>query len=291
MTTLALCVILNSLIGVIFKMFEKYQINNFQAIVVNYYICVLTAAVTFMKNPIPSSLREKPWFIYAILLGMVFILVFNIMATTVQKSGVMIATIFQKISLIAPALIAIIWFGEKSGFIKWLGIAFALIAIILLSYNRKPEKEDAEKANYTYLLFPLLTFLGSCVIDSAIFLIEKAGHVKGGDHEFVASLFLFAALTGTVILGVQMLTGRTKIDIKSVLAGVGLGIPNFFSIYLLFLALQQGIEGSVVFPVNNAGVLLLASMYGIFIFKEEINVYKISGFFLAVIAILMITIA
>lgn len=288
MLTLLLCVILNSLIGVVFKLFDKYKIDNFQAIVVNYYICVVTAGFTVMKNPIPDNITEKPWFIYAILLGMVFIIVFNIMATTVQKSGVMIATIFQKISLVAPALIAIIWFGEKSGVMKWSGIICALIAIILLSYNKKTTNTDTIRPP-DYLLFPMLTFLGSCLIDSAIYLIEKEGHVQNGDHEFVASLFLFAALTGTVLLTIQLLTGKTKLALKNVLAGIGLGVPNFFSIYLLFLALQQGLEGSVVFPVNNAGVLLLASLYGIFIFRESVNLYKIGGFVLAVAAIIMIT--
>ena len=288
MLTLILCVILNSLIGVIFKLFEKYKIDNFQAIVVNYYVCVATAAVTFMNNPIPDTLTEKSWFTYAILLGMLFILVFNIMATTVQKSGVMIATIFQKISLVAPALIAIIWFNEKSGLMKWAGIASALIAILLLSYNKKTS-ESGLTLPTSGLLFPLLTFLGSCMIDSAIFLIEKKGYVQNGDHEFVASLFLFAALTGSIFLAYQMIMGKSKFAIKNVIAGIGLGIPNFFSIYLLFLALQQGLEGSVVFPVNNAGVLLLASLYGIFIFRESVNMYKIAGFIVAVLAIFLIT--
>jgi drug/metabolite transporter (DMT)-like permease len=288
MLTLILCVILNSLIGVIFKLFEKYKIDNFQAIVVNYYVCVATAAVTFMNNPIPDTLTEKSWFTYAILLGMLFILVFNIMATTVQKSGVMIATIFQKISLVAPALIAIIWFNEKSGLMKWAGIASALIAILLLSYNKKTS-ESGLTLPTSGLLFPLLTFLGSCMIDSAIFLIEKNGYVQNGDHEFVASLFLFAALTGSIFLAYQMIMGKSKFAIKNVIAGIGLGIPNFFSIYLLFLALQQGLEGSVVFPVNNAGVLLLASLYGIFIFRESVNMYKIAGFIVAVLAIFLIT--
>ena len=93
MLTLILCVILNSLIGVIFKLFEKYKIDNFQAIVVNYYVCVATAAITFMINPIPHTLTEKSWFTYAILLGVLYILVFNSMATTVQKSVVMVTPI------------------------------------------------------------------------------------------------------------------------------------------------------------------------------------------------------
>ncbi len=290
MLTLLACVILNSLIGVIFKFYEKYSIDNFQAIVTNYFVCVLTAAAVFRGNPIPSPITEQVWFGYSVILGVLFILVFNIMALAVQKSGVMMATIFQKMSLIAPAVIAIFFYNENSGLLKWIGILMAISSITLLSYNGKPTINQNERNHSgNYLLFPLLTFFGSCLIDSSIFLIEKQGFVKNGDIGFVASLFLFAALSGFIFLLYNVLLGKTKIQFKNILAGICLGIPNFFSIYLLFLALQQGIEGSVVFPVNNAGVLLLASLFGIFLFKEKIHFYKIAGFILALLSIFMIT--
>lgn len=290
MFTLVLCIILNSLIGVIFKLFEKYKIDNFQAIVVNYFTCVMTAAVTFMKNPFPPDVKDQPWFFYALMTGILFIVVFNIVAITVQKTGVMLATIFQKISLIAPTLIAILGFGEKSGPMKWTGILFAILSILLLS--QYGDRSVPTKHNrFAHLLFPILTFIGSCIIDSMIFLIIKKGYVQYGDHEFVSTLFLIAGCTGTVFLLYSIITGKSKVELKNIIAGIGLGIPNFFTIYLLFNVLQQGLEGSVVFPINNAGVLMLASLYGIFIFKESINSYKILGFIMAITAIFMISFA
>ncbi len=292
MLTLAICVLLNSLIGVIFKFFEKYSIDNFQAIVTNYFVCVLTAAFTIKGNPIPTPVYGQVWFGYAVVLGVLFIIVFNIMALAVQKSGVMMATIFQKMSLIAPAILAIFFYGESSGLYKWMGIIMAIGAIALLSYQSESDKSVDVKTKPTkHLLFPLLTFLGSCLIDSSIFLIEKQGFVENGDIGFVASLFFFAAVSGLIFLIYNVAMGKTKIYLKNIIAGICLGIPNFYSIYFLFLALQQGIEGSVVFPVNNAGVLLLASVYGILIFKEKINFYKMAGFILAVISIFIITLA
>ena len=75
------------------------------------------------------------------------------------------------------------------------------------------------------------------------------------------------------------------------IAGISLGVPNFFSIYLLLLALQQGWGGSVVFPVNNVGVLVMAAIFGIVLFKERLIPIRIWGFALAVLAIVLITIA
>ena len=59
--------------------------------------------------------------------------------------------------------------------------------------------------------------------------------------------------------------------------------------YLLLLALQQGWEGSVVFPVNNVGVLVLAAFFGIVLFSEKLNRIKLAGFVLSLLAIFFIT--
>jgi len=288
MYDLILCVILNSFIGVIFKLFEKFKIDNFQAIVTNYLVCVCTASVVSWGNPLPASMITQPWFVYAVLLGLMFILVFNVTALAVQKSGIMLATIFQKMSLIAPALLAIFIFHERSNIGKWMGILLAIFSILLLSYGSTKKSKNSFSFSKSFLLYPLLTFLGSCVIDSAIYLIQNQGYVTDGDVGFVSTLFLCAGLWGTIYLAYQVFLGQTKLKWKNIIAGICLGVPNFFSIYLLFAALRQGIEGSVVFPVNNAGVLLLSSMYGIILFQEKINFIKSIGFIMSVVAILLI---
>ncbi len=288
MLILLSCILLNSLIGVVFKLFDKYGVDNFQAIVVNYLVCVLTAAVVSNGNPIPPNLTLQPWFWFALGLGVLFIIIFNLFALTVQKAGIMVSTIFQKMSLVAPALIAILIYDESSDIFKWAGIALSLLAIVLLSYNAETENKSSVSSHHDWI-YPLLTFIGSCIIDSSIFLVQKNNLVDEGDIGFVASLFLFAGLTGLLILCIRLINKQTSIQLKNIIAGVCLGIPNFFSIYLLLLALQQGWEGSVVFPVNNVGVLVLAAFFGIVLFREKLNGIKIAGFILSLLAIFFIT--
>ncbi|HMU04738.1 MAG TPA: EamA family transporter [Saprospiraceae bacterium] len=84
---------------------------------------------------------------------------------------------------------------------------------------------------------------------------------------------------------------REVLKFKNLIGGIGLGIPNFFSIYLLLLSLQQGWGGSVVFPVNNVGVLVMAAFFGIVLFKERLVPLRIAGFILAILAIILITLA
>lgn len=290
MLILILCILLNSLIGVFFKLFEKYSIDNFQAIVVNYLVCVLTAAIVYGGNPIPNDIYDRSWFWFASGLGVFFILVFNLFALTVQKTGIMAATIFQKMSLVAPSIIAIVFYHESSGILKWLGIVVSVVAIVLISYgeNKGDSKlpSVSDKKNWIY---PLATFMGSCVIDSSIFLVEKHKLVTNGDIQFLASLFLFAGITGALILIYRILKAQTRLKFKNIVAGICLGIPNFFSIYLLLLALQQGWDGSLVFPVNNVGVLVLAAVSGIIFFKEKLSLIKMVGFILSLFAIFFIS--
>jgi len=288
MLILFFCILLNSLIGVVFKLFERYGVDNFQAIVVNYLVCVLTAAVVSNGNPIPPNLTSQPWFGFALGLGVLFIIIFNLFALTVQKTGIMVSTIFQKMSLVAPALIAILVYQESSGILKWVGIGISLLAIVLLSYNAETENKNSIQTHHLWI-YPMLTFIGSCIIDSSIFLVQKNNLVDEGDIGFVASLFLFAGVTGFIILCFRLVQKQTNIKIKNIIATICLGIPNFFSIYLLLLALQQGWEGSVVFPVNNVGVLVLAAFFGIVLFSEKLNRIKLAGFVLSLLAIFFIT--
>jgi drug/metabolite transporter (DMT)-like permease len=211
------------------------------------------------------------------------------MALTVQNFGVVVSTIFQKMSLIAPTLIAILIYNEPAGFTKWAGILCSVLAIFLLSYQ-KTEKKEQSSSNALLWLFPILTFVGSCLIDSALYLIEKKNLAENGDIGFVASLFLFAGINGLIILMVQFLRKKTIFQWKNMVGGIALGIPNFFSIYLLLLVLQQGWGGSFVFPVNNVGVLVVAAIFGLFLFREKLTKAKIAGFILAIVAIILITI-
>jgi multidrug transporter EmrE-like cation transporter len=76
------------------------------------------------------------------------------------------------------------------------------------------------------------------------------------------------------------------VDRRSWLAGIILGIPNFFSIYLLFksydtlpLAPQQ------ILSLANVGVVIFAAILGVTLFKEKVTIQKTSGLLLCLAAL------
>ncbi|HPK09528.1 MAG TPA: EamA family transporter [Saprospiraceae bacterium] len=282
---LVAAILTNALIGVIFKLFGKWKVDNLTAIVVNYFVCVLTGSVVYGKWVIPADLTSYKWFPYSVALGFAFIVVFNVVALTVQNFGIVVAMIFQRMSLLTPVALGILYFHESVTAAKIIAIILAILAIILLSYV--PQKESQHHSAWLWSL-PLLCWLGSSFIDGSLFWVEAKKIAPNGDIQFTSTLFLMAGLAGLLLLIIRNIRLKISPDKKSLLAGVLLGIPNFFSIYFILLLLAQGYEGSVVFPILNVGILSTAAIFGFLIFKEKISTYKKIGFALALFSIILL---
>ncbi len=280
---LLLCIVINALIGVVFKLYNKYDVQTLPAIVVNYYVCVTTSMVVTGRATINVDTLGQPYLVYAMLLGLTFILVFDVVARTVGSFGIVVASVFQKMSLIAPTVVAIVWFSEGLTVIKGAGIIAALLSILLITEITKVGVKGSH--SWRDWTLPILTLIGSSIIDVGLFLVQAKGIADGGDIGFVATLFGTAALMGTLLLTVKIIKGDNTIGIKEVIGGIVLGVPNFFSIYLLLLLLSKGWDGSAIFPINNVGILAMSAIFGFVLFKEKITAGKVLGVLVSIIAI------
>ena len=132
--------------------------------------------------------------------------------------------------------------------------------------------------------------MGSGTIDTVIKYAEKI-HVPNGDEPlFSAVCFTLAFGIGILVLIYEAFNGRF-LKWKSVVAGVLLGVPNYFSIYFIIKALKTDMESSVVFPINHVGTVLFAALLGFLIFKERLLPQNYWGILLAVVAIVCIAFA
>ena len=75
---------------------------------------------------------------------------------------------------------------------------------------------------------------------------------------------------------------------NEILAGLILGIPNFFSTYFLLKALET-IPAYVTFPFVNIGLIMFSGLFGHFLFKEKMSTKKIVLMALGVIAVFFLT--
>lgn len=285
MIYLLLSVLASSFIFVMFKLFKRFDINTMQAIVINYFIACLVGFFGFIKETDISLIPEKAWFPGTIFLGILFILVFNLAAITTQRSGLSVVSVATKMSVAIPVLFGIMYFNESSGTIKIIGIILALAAVYLTSIKSR----EGIPINKKNLIFPILVFLGSGIIDTSIKYLETSYVSKTDVALFSSSIFFVAGTIGTGILVVQGFMGTLKITGKNILGGIALGIPNFFSIYFLVMALRsEGFESSSIFTINNVAIVLVSTALGIALFKERLIPKNWIGIALAIISILLV---
>lgn len=228
---------------------------------------------------------SEGWFFGTLILGFMFIAVFYLAALTTQKSGLSVVSVATKMSVAIPVFFGIILYNESTGWIKIIGILLALGAVYLTSLKKK-EGITIRKRN---LIFPLLVFFGSGIIDTTLKFLETSYVAEADVALFSSTIFAIAGIIGVFILLFQGIRGTLQLHYKNLLGGVVLGIPNFGSIYFLVLALREkGMESSTVFPLNNVAIVMISTFLGILLFREKMLTKNWIGIFLAVASILLI---
>ena len=173
------------------------------------------------------------------------------------------------------------------GFQKISGIILALIAVYLASVKTK----NLFSRNKN-MLYPILLFIGSGIIDTSIKYMENFYVHKEDIALFSATIFLMAGFLGLLTLTFQAFVKKFVFDAKSLIGGSFLGIFNYFSIYFLLKALQtEGLESSTIFTLNNVSTVMLTTLFGLLLFKETIYVKNWIGIALAIISISLITLS
>ncbi|MGS2725883.1 EamA family transporter [Psychroserpens sp. BH13MA-6] len=287
MIYLLLSILASTFIFLIFKLFDRFQLNTLQAIVVNYITACILGIVIYDEPIKIATIASSQWFYGAIALGLLFIAIFNVMAITAQRNGLSVASVATKMSVIIPIAFGIYMYNESAGFQKLSGIILALIAVYLASI--KPKSRVNVKNS---LLLPIILFLGSGIIDTSIKFIETYYLPDNGIPIFSATIFCFAGIIGVFILGFKLSKKTSKLDFKSCIGGVALGVVNYYSIYYLLKALNhESLESSTIFTLNNVAIVMLSTLLGLFLFKEKISRKNWIGIVLAIVSICLVTFA
>lgn len=278
-------IVLNSLLAVIFRYFGEFKINNLPAIVVNYLTCFVIG--TMMSGGATLSYEAVPatWWPFLGVLGVTFIVTFNLIAASVQTFGITITTLMQKMSVLIVVIYSIFAFSEQINLMRLVGFAAGFIAIFLIT-GRPTVKQSASK--WLFVL-PIVVFMAGGFIDSMFVYFSRTGLTAGQEDLFAALLFGLAGLLGAIVVIYKMLMTKTSYRWKDVVAGVLLGIPNFFTVYYMQKMLTSDMDGSVIFPIHNIAILILSAMVSFMLFSERFTRMKIIGILLAVAAIIFLS--
>ncbi len=276
----------SALIALIFKAFTFHRVNTFHAIVVNYSVCTLLGSLFSPTSPFTLPFWNMPWFPAALIMGVLFITTFNLMGYTTQKLGVTVAAVATKLSMVVPVAAAVFLYQDSLSLLKITGIILAIMAVWLTA--RQP-KSVSGKLPLKILLLPLSLFCITGFMDTYLKYIE-INYLPGTDfNTFLIFLFGTAAFLGWVMLIGRKILWKDPVHARSLIAGILLGIPNYGSIYFLIKTLNlEGWESSVIFPINNIGIVGLSAFGAWLIFREQLSRANLAGLGLAVLSILLI---
>ncbi|MGE0090580.1 MAG: hypothetical protein AB7S50_14000 [Bacteroidales bacterium] len=291
MVYLILSILSSTLIYIIFKYIDKLRISTFDIIIINYITASILGILLSDINQINLSVFTNDWIYYSIIIGVLYIIMFVIIARSSQVVGIAVTTVSNKMSVIIPILVSIfIDPSDDLTSLKLVGIILALTAVFLTIYRKR--KVDFHPRD---IYLPIILFFGMGLVDS---LVKFAQHYYVDDSNlaiFTVVLFVMAALAGLITKIIRRTSFTDLLKPKTFLFGTALGVCNYGSLYFLIRALNHKtdslntFDGSIVFGVNNLGVIALSVLFGLMVFKEKLLKINWIGIIISFIAIYILS--
>ena len=285
MIYLLLCIFSSTTIIILFKYFSRFRINNFNAIIINYLTAALLGLTISFNSLRNTNVFVQSWFPLAVLIGVLFVVMFNVIAITTQKAGISVSSVASKMSVIVPMLFSILYYHEQINNYKIAGMVLAVIAVVFTAIRKNIHFE-----NRKYLILPFILFIGMGLVDS---LVKFSQHEYLRDQDlplFSTLLFTISAITGIIVRLFKKSLRNSPMNFKAVAAGMLLGIANFGTFYFLVQALNSNfVDSSIVFGFNSIGIVLLSVFLAIILFKEKLSFINWTGIILSIFTIFVLT--
>lgn len=288
MIFLILAILFSTGVFVAMRLFERYKLDNHQALMWNYVFASGTGFAICEHWDTAPQLVAEPWFGLSILTGFWFIFTYLLMTASTQRSGVTVTSLSSKISVVLPILAGVIMLGERLNFVATTGIVLALVALVLVVGGRNTQSNQGKDAIHRIsLLLPIFIFFGTGTGDILMKITEQQN--SGDDLGFMIAFIYFVALVfGVIIVVWDIARGKSKWQWKSAFGGIGLGVINFFSTSSVYHAMRH-FDNVVLFPIYNIGVVSLTALIGWLFFKEKLTRKNYIGLVIAVVAVILIT--
>lgn len=303
MIYLALAIGCSSSIALIFKHSETAGMNRYAVTTANYLMAAALSAailgITGLALPeggfsLSASLAElRSVFVltgdklpvassalWAVIVGLgagaFFFLAFLYYQKSIREQGVGLAGAFIKLGILVPMSLSLVLWQEFPTTIQWIGIALALLSIVIVHW---PSELNAGQALRLSLVL-LFLFGGIAEFSNKVF--QKYGWL---DHQ---SLFLLVTFASAFIYSlIVTLRASRSVQRRDVLTGLLVGVPNLFSSFFLIRALET-IPAAVAFPAFGAGTILVINLVGVTAFGERLNRLEKAAVGLTMLALVLI---
>ena len=292
MLYLTLAVLCSVAVSVLLKVLRQRDIDIRQTIVAGYPVAFLLTL--FLLKPEVSAIDGLggAWLII-VALGILLPLVFMILGRAIEAVGMVATDAAQRLSLIIPIIAAFLLFGEVLTGTRIFGLLLGVLALGALVYRPTQTSNDANIRDNTtvskHALYTPLWLFGVWIGYGTIDILFKQVAKQGA--AFPLTLFVSFGLAG-LLLFIYLLITRVRWQGKALVAGLLLGALNMGNIYAYVRAHQVLSESpSIVFTGMNVGVITVATLIGVGVFKEHLNRINMLGIILAISCVAVLFLA
>ena len=259
MLYLILAIASSALVSIFIRLSENYVKNNISMLCMNYMMClILAVGYTGMDKVFETGEGFGTAIGLGVVNGILFLASFVLLQINVRRNGVVLSATFMKLGVLVPTLLSVIAFREKPEVQQVIGFLVALLAIVLINF----EKGQGEAG---FKIGLILLLLGGGSGDAMAKIYDEVGPAQF-EEQFLCFTFA-SALVLCVILAIKKQQKLTKTDI---LFGLLVGIPNYFSARFLLKAVGE-VPAVVAYPTYSVATIVVISLVGMLCFKEKIT--------------------
>jgi drug/metabolite transporter (DMT)-like permease len=300
MIYLGIAILLSSSLFVLFKFTEKYKSNR---LAISFFIFLSATIFTLIfvfkevsndsqwlqsfisglsdSNNSENFMQISPSFIPLIigfLNGFIYFGAFHILQVSTARNGSAMTSTFNKLGVMIPAVLSVIFFNEVPKILQVIGIVFALLAIMIINFKKEENSVITMKAALagTFLLGGLADFT------------SKVYQVIGLE-KFQSLFILFTFMFGMLVTGLFILSKDRRIKLSDAVFGIVAGIPSQL-ISLFLLRSLTTVPAFVVFPLFSVGVILIVNIINLLFFREKLTKSQVIAMGFIMLSIILLNI-
>ena len=279
MVYLILAVISSMLVSVIMRVSERYIHNNISMLASNYLMCtVLAAVLAGAGNLLPVGAEGFGFSVgLGVVSGLFFMGSFMLLQWNTRVNGIVLSSMFMKLGVMVPTLMAIAVFHEVPKLAQVAGMVIAVCAILLINLEK-----GSGKAASSLGLVALL--LAGGVTDGMSKIYEELGVGALKNHFLLYTFVVAFALCVAVCLAKRQ--GLTRNDL---LFGLLIGIPNYGSARFLLLSLAD-VPAMIAYPTYSVATIVMVTLVGVAVFREKLSRRQIVSMLLIFSALVLLNI-
>lgn len=269
----------SALVAIFMRMSEKRIRNNMVMFTVNYAVCLALSRYYMGKIRLfTTEAGVETAIVLGIVSGILYLVNFILLQKNMRHNGIVLSSIFMKLGILVPTLMAIFIFKERPEVTQLIGVVIALAAIILINLEKSEMKNGGKR------IWLLIFLLSTGFTDSMANIYDKNGSAALKDH-----YLFYTFLAALLIAFLMVLVKKQRVGFWDVFYGILIGVPNYFASRFLLLSLGN-VPAVVTYPVYSVGTLVVITVASAVLFGERLSSQKKTALGMILVALVLLNI-